>query len=109
ENIIVTDDNGTPGDPTDDFPVECFESDGAMAAPFTLQSGESNEDIGLTCLATGIASEGQYANLATVEGVSVGPGEVVTDTDPSHYVGALPSIAVLKSNDADEDDEFNDS
>ncbi len=41
------------------------------------------------------AQPGQYANLGTVDGVSPS-GEVVTDTDPSHYFGAVGGIDIEK-------------
>jgi hypothetical protein len=52
----------------------------------SLAPGESD-----TCEATGIAVEGQYANVGTVVGTpEVGPSEPVTDSDPSHYLGIPP-------------------
>ena len=50
----------------------------------TLAVGET-----MTCVATGIAQEGQYANLGTTEGTAP-DGAIVTDEDPSHYIGELP-------------------
>ncbi|RME85889.1 MAG: hypothetical protein D6775_01570, partial [Caldilineae bacterium] len=52
-----------------------------------LGPGQSNLDVGVTCQATGIAAVGQYTNTATVSGESISSGQVVTDTDPSHYNG----------------------
>ncbi len=46
---------------------------------------------GMVCTATGIAIEGQYANLGTVIGTPLNSSTVVTDTDPSHYSGYLPA------------------
>ena len=49
-----------------------------------------------TCTATGTATAGQYANIGTVTGLD--PTQVmVTDTDPSHYLGALPAIDIEKA------------
>lgn len=65
----------------------------------TLNSLES-----MTCIRNGIATRGQHANMATVEGIDPGL-EVVTATDPSHYLGYLSAIQVEKSTngyDADE-------
>jgi uncharacterized repeat protein (TIGR01451 family) len=108
-NVLLTDDNGTAGDPSDDFPVICRDVGGNPVTPLTLASGQSNLDLGLTCEATGIAIRGQYGNVATVTGFADVTGEEVTDSDPSHYVGAGAAIAVLKSNDANGDGQFSDS
>lgn len=49
-----------------------------------------------TCLATGAATPGQYENLATVTGEDPGQ-ESVSDTDASHYFGALARVDIEKS------------
>jgi hypothetical protein len=108
ENVLLSDDNGTPNE-LDDFSVICRDGDGNPVTPLTLQPGESNLDLGLTCEATGIAINGQYGNVATVTGIADPSGETVTDSDPSHYLGIGPTIAVLKNNDADGDNQFSDS
>jgi hypothetical protein len=69
--------------------------EGAIACPQTeLEIGAS-----MTCVATGIASLGQYANVAVVAGVtpadSINPGQTVTDTDPSHYYGVSVSVCPI--------------
>lgn len=58
----------------------------------------------MTCTATGIAQPGQYANIGSVTGTPpVGPN--VTDTDPSHYFGLNPAVAIKKyTNGEDADD-----
>ena len=54
-----------------------------------LAAGES-----MTCEASGIAIEGQYANVATVVGIA--PIEVaVEDEDPSHYIGIVETPGLL--------------
>ena len=79
--ISITDDNGTPGDPADDFTVCTFPS---------LAAGETQ-----TCTRDGSASAGQYANLGTASGTPpVGPG--VSHSDSSHYYGATTSISLVK-------------
>jgi len=56
----------------------------------SLAVGES-----MTCTATGTAIAGQYSNIGSVQAVPpVGP--MVSDSDPSHYFGALPSISIVK-------------
>ncbi len=65
-NVAVTDDQGVE--------VSC---------PLTqLAPGES-----MTCVASGIAEEGQYTNIGTVVATTPDASEV-TDFDPSHYYGA---------------------
>ncbi|WP_158599226.1 hypothetical protein, partial [Methanohalophilus sp. RSK] len=53
--------------------------------------------------ATGIAEEGQYANLGNVTGTPE-VGENVTDEDPSHYFGSTPLIDIEKSTNGDDAD-----
>lgn len=49
-------------------------------------------DESMTCTASGLAMAGQYANLGSVSGMA---GQVeVSDTDPSHYFGETPVVAV---------------
>jgi LPXTG-motif cell wall-anchored protein len=69
-NVVVTDDQGV-----------------AVACPQnTLAVGEV-----MTCTASGIAVEGQYANIGTVTGVPETSGPNVTDSDPSHYNATPPT------------------
>jgi len=86
-NIVVIDDNGTPGNPGDDFnpiPVDVSPADG-------YNDGDLNTDNKLDLTetwlyqASGPAAAGQYANTATATGNS--DGFVVSDTDPDHYFG----------------------
>ena len=77
-DIVVTDDNGTPADSTDDFGVKCPET--------TLAAGEAMDCDSVT----GTAKEGPYGNVATVTG-SYG-SRTVTDKDPSHYKGVPASV-----------------
>ncbi|NOZ71055.1 MAG: hypothetical protein GXP38_03950 [Chloroflexi bacterium] len=53
----------------------------------SLGPGESNVDVGVVCQATGTAILGQYENLATVTAETVSSGDVISDTDYSHYTG----------------------
>ncbi|RNI14650.1 VPXXXP-CTERM sorting domain-containing protein, partial [Methanohalophilus sp. RSK] len=53
--------------------------------------------------ATGIAEEGQYANLGNVTGTPE-VGDDVTDEDPSHYFGSAPLIDIEKSTNGDDAD-----
>ena len=85
--VVVIDDNGTPGDLTDDFsptPVD----DG-----FGYNIGDINQDNVLDLTetwlyeATGTAEAGQYANEACV--VAYFDTVDVYDCDPSHYYGVV--------------------
>jgi uncharacterized repeat protein (TIGR01451 family) len=61
-----------------------------------LSCGQSLLAIGasFSCTLAGTAGGGQYANLGTASGVYA--SAVVSDTDPSHYVGAQPAIDLEK-------------
>ena len=88
ENVSVTDDNGTPGNPADDFnPV------------FTGGDTNGNSRLDLTetwtYQATGTATAGQYENYGTAN--STYQGAPVTDDDPSHYFGPEPGIDIEKA------------
>jgi hypothetical protein len=78
-NVIVVDDNGTPGNTSDDLQV---------CGPFTLSIGASQ-----TCSLAGTAQLGQYVNIATATGTP--PEDApVSASDPAHYFGASPAVAV---------------
>lgn len=87
-NVTVVDDNGTPGNPLDDF------------FP-TFLGGDTNNDGLLDpgetwiYLASGPAEPGQYSNLAIVTGVDP-IGRIRTDDDPSNYFGVDSRIALQK-------------
>ncbi len=51
--------------------------------------------VDMTCVATGTATIGQYANLGSVKGTPP-TGPDVTDDNPSHYFGQTPGIAIIK-------------
>jgi hypothetical protein len=69
-DVTVIDDNGTPGDVTDDVVIAL----GISMAPGTSDSFD----------ALGVATEGLYRNVATVT-----TDQGVSDNDASHYVGIL--------------------
>ncbi|RNI11419.1 DUF7507 domain-containing protein, partial [Methanohalophilus portucalensis] len=73
-------------------------------------SGDTNDDDTLEpgevwmYNATGVAEEGQYANIGNVTGTDPTDAEV-TDADPSHYFGVNSSIDIEKAtNGVDADD-----
>ncbi|MDX1613196.1 MAG: hypothetical protein R3300_02735, partial [Candidatus Promineifilaceae bacterium] len=91
--ITVTDDNGTPANTADDFVVDC-------PAGVVLGEGEA-----LVCEAIGTAEAGPYANLATVEAQPEGELAPISDSDPSHYFGADPSVDVQKLTNGEDADQ----
>jgi hypothetical protein len=78
-NVTVTDDNGTPGDPGDDFTPAYVGGDA---------DGDGLLDIDETWVfvASGTATCGLYGNVGEVTAEGPG-GRPVSDTDPSHYRG----------------------
>lgn len=80
--VRIVDDNGTPGDTSDDVVV---------AENIDLAIGETRS---FTLNGTAIA--GQYENIASASG-SDSLGTQVTDEDPSRYFGAAPNIAIEKA------------
>ncbi|MEF3405374.1 DUF7507 domain-containing protein [Agromyces sp. CCNWLW203] len=101
-DVTVTDDVVAAAD------IDCATTGGnVIAGP--LAPGAS-----FTCVATGTAVEGQYANLGTVSGT--GPettdvdgdavtGATVTDADPSHYFGVQSSVDIEKATNGEDADE----
>ena len=51
-------------------------------------------DESMTCVGTGVAERGQYANIATATGDA--NGTTLTDTDPSHYFGYVTALRLTK-------------
>jgi hypothetical protein len=85
-DVMVTDDNGTPGDPGDDFSPDPVQ-DGAFNVGDANGDGLLDPGEEWRYVAEAPAAFGQYANLGTVVGTPVPPGPPVTDDDPAHYVG----------------------
>jgi uncharacterized membrane protein len=66
---------------------------GGITCPVTLLAPGATT----LCTKTGTAVIGQYKNTAIVTGTpTVGPTTPVTDTNPSHYFAAKPTIKVTK-------------
>ncbi len=88
QNVVVTDDNGTPGDTADDFHP-------------TFTGGDTNGDGILDPTETWVyeyshtVTAGQYGNIGSVVAEDLN-GDEVTDTDPSHHFGATADIHVVK-------------
>jgi|GEM_PF-1377811 len=75
-----------------------------VLGPVTCLATELAPGDFTTCLATAIATEGQYVNTGTAVGSPVDPaGEPIdglddpTDSDDAHYFGSNPSIDIEKS------------
>ncbi|NND59514.1 MAG: hypothetical protein HKN49_04525 [Gammaproteobacteria bacterium] len=64
----------------------------------TLSPGQT-----MTCIGNGTAVAGQYANNSSVTG-NPPVGDPVSDEDPSHYFGALPSIDIEKATNGEDAD-----
>ena len=71
---------------------------GTITCPQTTIAPQAS----VTCTATGTAEAGPYANDATA--TAVGAGQTVTDSDPSHYTGAVPGIDVEKATNGEDAD-----
>lgn len=61
---------------------------------------EPGEDM--TCEATGTSEEGPYANVGTVTATSA--QGTLTQSDPSHYVGSVSAIELVKRTNGEDDD-----
>ena len=98
-NITVTDDQIAPGS------INCGGSN-IVAGPISNVAPNNT----FTCDATGVATSGQYTNVSSVSGVpsdaagaSLGLPNV-TDSDPSNYIGIVPSILLEKSTNSQDAD-----
>lgn len=91
-DVTVTDDR------VDAAAIDCDGTGGNVVAG-PLAPGAS-----FTCVATGTAVEGQYANLGTVTAQDPAQ-EQVTDEDPSHYLGAVPAVDIEKATNGDDADQ----
>ena len=108
QNVVVTDDNGTPANPADDPTItNCtIVDDGhnpsgvpsSATAPMALNRGAI-----MRCTATGTAQRTDYSNNATVtgdptldEGTPLAGGPV-TDSDPSSYHSIRYDLALAKT------------
>jgi hypothetical protein len=89
QNVVVTDDNGTAGNPADDFNP-------------TPGGGDTNSDNILdptetwTYTATRTVTAGQYTNVGSVTARDSLETQV-SDTDPSNHFGVNATIHVVKS------------
>jgi EF hand len=89
QNVVLSDDNGTPGNIADDLTVT--RTGGDTNANNILEVDET-----WTYSATRVVTSGQYTNTATVAAADLS-GNNVTDTDPSNHFGVDAMINVVKS------------
>jgi len=82
DEIVVMDDNGTPGNTSDDFQVDCPSTSLAPRGGFECTTDP------------GTAQPGQYRNLGSASGTD-GTTQV-TDDDESHYFGLAATIDLEK-------------
>lgn len=94
-NVGVTDDAGTPADPSDDFAAAYNSGD-------VDGDGYLDENETWTFTRNGTSTSGPYSNLAMVSGTPVVPGSAsITDQDPSNYYGFdSPAIRIEKATNA---------
>jgi len=85
--VVVVDDNGTPGNLSDDFNPTYMGGDDSDGKLNPLETWYYSYN--------GTAKVGQYANVATVTGKPP-VGANVSDDDPSHYFGLGPDIDIEK-------------
>jgi hypothetical protein len=94
-NVVITDDNATPGDPGDDFnPTPTL--DGGFNIGDTDQDGRLDVDETWIYTATSVAAGGQHTNIGTATGTPVDEngepiGPEVSDSDPANYFVAQPA------------------
>ena len=84
-NVIVTDDNGTPDDATDDFAPGFLNGDA---------NGNSLLDLGETWTysTTRVAAAGQFSHTGSVTATPQGGGANVVAGDPEHQFGIVPTV-----------------
>jgi hypothetical protein len=88
-SVAVVDDNGTPGNASDDFNP-------------TFTGGDTNSngllDLGETWnySANRTVVAGQYTNIGKVTGLVTATSQSVSDTDPANYFGSAPALNIEK-------------
>src|SRR5690606_8688049 len=96
-DVTLEDDNGTPGDPSDDFlPTPLLV--GGFNVGDTDQDHQLDPGEEWLYVASTVSACGLQKNIATATGTPVGSTSTVIDTDAVHYVGTK------KGRDKDEKD-----
>ena len=99
-NVVVTDDNGTPGNLLDDFTATAVLSGGFNVGDANHNNLlDTNETWQFT--ATGTAGTGEYVNVGTASGhwASGDTSGTVTQSESDCYFGATASVTILKETD----------
>jgi Ca2+-binding RTX toxin-like protein len=97
-DVSVTDDNGTPGDASDDtHPASVLAGDGLHNVGDTNADGIL--DPGETWLYSGsrVVTAGPYANVVRVSGADVATGTTVWDDDISYSLGVVTKVTIVKA------------
>ncbi len=96
-SVVMRDDNGTPGDTSDDF-------DAVFTGGDTNSNGQLETTETWTYQATQPVTAGQYTNIGSVTGtpldatgVAVAGIPAASDSDPSNYFGAVAGVTITKS------------
>jgi hypothetical protein len=92
ESIVVTDDNETPEDASDDFHPAAIEENGVNVGD---ADGDGQLDHGEQWLYRAqdtVTEAGQHRNVGAVVGTPVGGGPEVRDSDPSHHIAPAPQV-----------------
>jgi hypothetical protein len=97
-DVVVTDDNGTPDDTSDDFNPTFV--DGDLNENGIFDPGEQ-----WIWTANRTVTEGQYTNIGKVTATDPNTGEMVMDDDPSNHFGVIipGSIGNFVFHDVDRD------
>ncbi len=100
----LSDDDGTPGDPSDDFAPAPIESEGSNVGDSNM-NGLVDTDETWLFEAFRVVTAGQYTNTATVEVIG-GEEQTDTDSDVSNHFGVDPNpdVALEKSTNGEDAD-----
>ncbi len=95
-DVVLVDDNGTPGDAADDFEPTFVDGD-------TNGDGVLDTDETWTYLHTATVADGQFSGSTTATGVDVRQ-ETQTDDDAAHFFGIDAAIEIVAAVDGDDAD-----
>jgi uncharacterized repeat protein (TIGR01451 family) len=94
-NVVVTDDNGTPGNPADDFhPTPVLGVDGFNVGDIADKGFLDPGEFWQYTAPSSTAQLGQYSNVATVTGTGNISHTPVNDHNPDHYFGVDAFIQI---------------
>jgi len=100
----LTDDNGTPGNPSDDF-----QPSPVLQGNFNIGDTNQNEliDVGEVWRyeSTRTVTAGPYANEAVAVAVEPETSQQATDNDVSHHLGSDPQVRLVKQTNGEQANE----